>query len=87
MLAVNLNGTVADFRLSLIASPYEQLLARRNPLDVPVKEFIVRADFDDFETFLDEIRRKLPELFKASVAVKDGAYVLCWVVSGDAEIV
>ena len=50
-------------------------------------EFIVRADFDDFEAFLDEERRELPKLFKAPVAVEDGADILCGVVSGDTKIV
>ena len=50
-------------------------------------EFIVRADFDDFEAFLDEERRELPKLFKAPVAVEDVADILCGVVSGDTKIV
>ena len=54
---------------------------------MPVEECIVRADFDDLEAFLDEIRRKLPEFFKASVAVEDSADVLCRVIRGDSEIV
>ena len=87
MFAVNLNGVAADFGLSLIAGAYKELIARRSPLDVPVKEFIVQAYFYDFEAFLDEIRRELPELFKAAVAVKDGTDVFCRVISGNAEIV
>ncbi len=87
MLAVNLNGVVADFGLSLIAGAYKELIARRCLLDVPVEEFIVRADFDDFEAFLDEIRAELPELFKASVAVEDGADILFRVVSGDTKVI
>ena len=87
MFSVNFNSVAADFGLSLIAGACKYLIARRSPLDVPVEEFIVRADFDDFEAFSDEIRRELPKLFKAAVAVKDGTDVLCGVVSGDAEIV
>ena len=59
----------------------------RNLWEVSVEEFIGSSDFDDFEAFLNEVCRELPELFKASVAVKDGADVFCRVVSSDSEIV
>ena len=87
MFSVNFNGIVLDFWLSIIASSYKQFVVRRYFWNIPVVEFIGRADFNDLESFPDEIRAELPELFKASVAVKDGADVLCGVVSGDAEIV
>ena len=59
----------------------------RNFGNVAFTELIVRADFYDFEAFLDEERRELPELFKASVAVENGADVLLRMISGDAKVV
>ena len=87
MFSVNFNGIAFDFRLSIIAGSYKQFACHRYFWDILVKEFIGRADFNDLEAFLNEIRAELPELVKASVAVKDGADVLCGVVSGNAEIV
>ena len=87
MFSVNFNGIAFDFWLSIIASSYKQFVVRRYFWNIPVKEFIVRADFYDFEALMNEIRAELPELFKASVAVEDGADVLCGVISGDTKIV
>ena len=87
MFAVNFNGIAFDFRLSIIASSYKEFVGHLYFGDISVEEFIVRADFYDFEALMNEIGAELPELFKASVAVEDGADVLCGVVSGDAEIV
>ena len=87
MFSVNFNGIAFDFRQFFIAGSYKEFAGHRYFWNIPVKEFIVRADFYDFEALMNEIRAELPELFKASVAVEDGADVLCGVISGDTKIV
>ena len=86
--AVHLNGTAVYDGLSLCAGAQDDFVFLcGSAVKISVVEFIVCADFDNLKAFLNEIRAELPEFFKSSVAVKDGADVLCGVVSGDAKIV
>ena len=86
-LAVDNNDIPVNGGLSFCAGAHKHLPTIGSFQKVAVRKFLGTSDFDDLETFLDEIRRKLPELFKASVAVENGADVLCGVVSGDPEII
>ena len=87
MLSVNFYSNSVFLRFAFCASSQDEGSIFLNFGNIAFMEFIVRADFDDFEAFLDEERREVPKLFKAPVAVEDGADILCGVVSGDTKIV
>lgn len=50
-------------------------------------EFVFGADFEDFESFGDEVGGELPEFFEAAVAIEDGRDVVGRVVGCNSEIV
>ena len=50
-------------------------------------EFLFISDLYYLEAFLDEVGGKLPQLFKAAVAVEDSRKVLLGVVGGNSEVV
>ena len=69
--AIHLNGASVYDGLSLCAGAQDDfVLLCGSAVKISVVKFIVCADFDYFEAFLNEIRAELPELFKAPVAVK-----------------
>ena len=86
MLSVNFYRSSVFPWFAFRAGPQDEGSIFRNFGDIAFTELIVRADFNDLESFLDEERRELPELFKASVAVEDSRKIFGGVICGDPEI-
>ena len=87
MLSVNFDSIPVFLRFAFCASSQDEGSIFRNFGNVAFTELIVRADFYDFEAFLDEERRELPELFKASVAVEDSRKIFGGMICCNSEIV
>lgn len=82
-----LNSSILTDRLAFIASPKNHIVGVKERFgDVAVGERFVVSDSNDLESFLDKMRRELPELFKHPVGVDNDRDVFFRVIRGDSEV-